>query len=107
MSLFSYFSKKKETSVKKVEASKQVEQTTKKVELPTFSGQILTARPDGMSFKEYKEQLKAQKQWIKERKKGFLVYRSSVVLTDPNDKTKKRIQTFHPFEGVASSLKPV
>lgn len=68
---------------------------------------ILTARPEGMSFEDYKRHLKAQKQWIKQRKQGFLVYRSSVILTDPDDRKIKRKQTFHPFVGVASSLKPV
>lgn len=45
--------------------------------LPNYSGDILTARPEKMSYKEYVTQRKLQTKILKARvKKGFIFYKS-------------------------------
>ena len=62
----------KEVKVKEVE--------TVKVNVPKF-GTILTARPEGMSFIEYRHKLEMQKSKLKARKQfGFLCYKAIEVL---------------------------
>lgn len=62
----------KEVKVKEVE--------TVKVNVPKF-GEILTARPEGMSFIEYRHKLEMQKSKLKARKQfGFLCYKAIEVL---------------------------
>lgn len=38
---------------------------------------LLTARPKGMSYQEYRERRAYQNAWLKERLKGFICYVSS------------------------------
>lgn len=38
---------------------------------------LLTARPNGMSYREYRERRAYQNAWLKERLKGFICYVSS------------------------------
>ena len=72
---------------------------------------ILNERPVGMNFEDYKNHLKAQKQWIKGRLKGFICYVSSEIIEREFDKNEKeirqRLRIFPPFVGIASKLKPL
>lgn len=74
---------------------------------------ILNERPENMSFREYKNHLKKQKAWIKERKKGFLVYKAAEIFemnleNKDGSKTKEKMhRTFPPFRGVVANLKPI
>ena len=62
----------KEVKVKKVE--------TVKVNVPKF-GTILTARPEGMSFSEYRHKLDMQRSKLKARKQfGFMCYKAIEVI---------------------------
>ena len=62
----------KEVKVKEVE--------TVKVNVPTF-GEILTARPEGMSFQEYRHKLDVQRSKLKARKQfGFMCYKAIEVI---------------------------
>jgi hypothetical protein len=75
--------------------------------------EILCARPEGMSFKAYQEHLKEQAAWLKNRKKGFLVYVSSEIINKEMEdnkgykKTEKWRRTHKPFVGSVTNLKPV
>lgn len=52
--------------------------------------QLLTSRPKGMSYEDYKECRKAQNKWLKQRLQGFICYvASELVIID-----KKRSTTF-------------
>lgn len=42
-----------------------------------FAGDILCERPANMSFEDYRKHLVKQKEWIKNRKKGRLIYPGS------------------------------
>jgi hypothetical protein len=69
---------------------------------------ILTSRPENMSFPDYKKYLIAQKKWIQQRKKGFLVYRSSEIIDLPGDnKKQKGMRTYAPFIGEVAKLRPI
>ena len=62
----------KEVKVKEVE--------TVKVNVPKF-GEILTARPEGMSFQEYRHKLDVQRSKLKARKQfGFMCYKAIEVI---------------------------
>ena len=62
----------KEVKVKEVE--------TVKVNVPKF-GTILTARPKGMSFQEYRHKLDMQRSKLKARKQfGFMCYKAIEVI---------------------------
>lgn len=65
---------------------------------------ILTARPASMDFETYKSHMREQKKWIKERLRGFLVYKSSEIITIGKVQTMRK---YAPFVGCASSLKPL
>lgn len=41
---------------------------------------LLTARPKGMSYQEYRERRAYQNAWLKERLKGFICYVSSELI---------------------------
>lgn len=61
-----------EKEVKKIE--------TVKVNVPKF-GTILTARPEGMSYSEYRHKLALQNEKLKARRKfGFLCYKAIEVI---------------------------
>lgn len=62
---------------------------------------ILNERPKDMSYEDYKTHMKAQKAWIKERKKGILYYKASEIYYAPAD-TQKLFglkSTYNPFVG--------
>jgi len=63
--------------------------------------EILTKRPDDMSFKDYRDHLKEQKAWINNKKKGELYYLSAQIFYAPEDKNKLfgLRETFPPFRG--------
>lgn len=70
--------------------------------------EIITKRPDDMSFIDYRNHLKEQKSWIKNRLKGELYYLASELYYSPEDKLQifgmKR--TGSPFRGsVKNDLK--
>jgi hypothetical protein len=85
--------------------------------------QIITARPKGWSYKKYKEHLKHQNDWIKERlRRGFLCYKAAEIVSVPKDPTQKpdengkikdedivkMYKTYPPFTGSARyDLKPL
>lgn len=83
--------------------------------------QLLTARPKGMSYEDYKESRKAQNKWLKQRLQGFVCYvASELVFIDKdgvqrlfNPKTDSQLRTFvrknpTPFVGSARyDLKPL
>lgn len=48
----------------------------KKQQLPAMPN-LLNERPKGMSFTDYKQNLKIQREQIKQRKKGFLFWASN------------------------------
>lgn len=53
---------------------------TVKVNVPKF-GTILTARPEGMSYREYRHKLAIQNEKLKARRKfGFLCYKAIEVI---------------------------
>lgn len=80
------------------------------------SFQILTKRPENMSFEAYKQHLAKQRHWLKERKKGFLVYISAEIIkkevskknTDEKETVYERL-TYMPFVGSAKTdlVKPI
>lgn len=55
----------------KVKAQKEV----------TRNVQLLTSRPKGMSYEDYREARKYQNQWLKQRLKGFICYVASELVT--------------------------
>lgn len=83
--------------------------------------QLLTARPKGMGYEDYKESRKAQNKWLKQRLQGFVCYvASELVVIDKdgvqrlfNPKTDSQLRTFvrknpTPFVGSARyDLKPL
>ena len=83
--------------------------------------QILTSRPKGMSYDNYKESRTAQNKWVKKRLQGFICYvASELVVIDKNGvqrlfnpKTDSQLRTFvrknpTPFVGSARyDLKPL
>lgn len=83
--------------------------------------QLLTSRPKGMSYEDYKESRKAQNKWLKQRLQGFICYvASELVVIDKdgiqrlfNPKTDNQLRTFvrknpTPFVGSARyDLKPL
>jgi len=86
------------------------ENKPRKPEALVFTRQhaILTSRPENMSFPDYKKYLIAQKKWIQQRKKGFLVYKSSEIIDLPgDDKKQKGIRTYAPFIGEVVKLRPI
>lgn len=82
----------KEAKVKEVE--------TVKVNVPKF-GTILTARPKGMSFSEYRHKLAMQNAKLKARKQfGFLCYKAIEVLDTEVDGHKiQRVKKYAPCVG--------
>lgn len=57
-----------------------MEKEVVKVNVPKF-GEILTARPEGMSFAEYRHKLDMQRSKLKARKQfGFLCYKAIEVI---------------------------
>lgn len=63
--------------------------------------EILTSRPEGMDYSDYKEYLKLQKKWIKNRLKGSLVYKASERVKIGNN---YYIQNYLPFKGKTKYL---
>jgi hypothetical protein len=82
-------------------------------ELFTRKRIILTSRPKGMSFEKYKAALRNQKEWLRNRRKGFLVYKAVEIYEQTfenakGEKTKQQLRrTFAPFVGDVSTLKPI
>lgn len=76
------------------------ESTKKEFNMPVTMD-ILTKRPDDMSFIDYKEHLRQQKSWIKHKKQGEIYYLSSQIFYAPEDKLKMfgMRETFNPFRG--------
>ena len=66
-----------------------------------FNGDIITKRPENMSFENYKIYLKQQKQYLKERKNGILFYKASEIWYAPEDKHKMfgLMTKYPPFKG--------
>lgn len=54
--------------------------TTKETEVAR-NVQLLTSRPKGMSYEDYREARKYQNQWLKQRLKGFICYIASELVT--------------------------
>lgn len=83
--------------------------------------QLLTSRPNGMRYEDYKELLTAQNKWLKQRLQGFICFvASELVIIDNNGvqrlfnpKTDSQLRTFvrknpTPFVGSARyDLKPL
>lgn len=46
--------------------------------------ELLTKRPDGMSFSEYKYKLAQQKKWLSQYLKGKIIHVSAVMETERN-----------------------
>ncbi len=83
--------------------------------------QLLTSRPKGMSYEDYKEYRTAQNKWLKQRLQGFICYvASELVVIDKNEvqrlfnpQTDSQLRTFvrknpTPFVGSARyDLKPL
>jgi len=67
---------------------------------------ILRERPEDMTFEEYKAQLKFQKAWIRNHKRGRFYYISTEVQYIPEDKFKEYgyIKTYPPFVGDTREL---
>jgi hypothetical protein len=67
---------------------------------------ILRERPEDMSFLEYKTQLKFQKAWIRNHKRGRLYYIASEILYVPEDVNKLfgYTKTYPPFVGDTKKL---
>jgi hypothetical protein len=78
-----------------------------KLEVPEFEA-IITARPAGMSFKDYRIKRKEQQEKLKFRKTGFLVYLASEIITQQIGWQKiERIVKYPPFVGRVKNLKIV
>lgn len=54
--------------------------TTKETEVAR-NVYLLTSRPKGMSYEDYREARKYQNQWLKQRLKGFICYIASELVT--------------------------
>ncbi|WAX17218.1 hypothetical protein PF672P2_00081 [Parabacteroides phage PF672P2] len=70
--------------------------------------EILTKRPAGMSYADYKMHLKKQGAWLKERvSRGFLVYKSWEAVKSPveNGESGLAVRKFSPFVGSVKQLK--
>lgn len=83
---------KKEVKVKEVE--------TVKVNVPKF-GTILTARPKGMSFSEYRHKLAMQNAKLKARRQfGFLCYKAvEVIETELGGVKVQEVKKYPPCVG--------
>ena len=81
-----------EKEVKKIE--------TVKVNVPKF-GTILTARPEGMSYSEYRHKLAIQNAKLKSRRKlGFLCYKAiEVIETAVEGQKFQSIKKYPPCVG--------
>ena len=77
-----------------------MERKVVKVDVPKF-GTILTARPEGMSFSEYRHKLAMQNAKIKARRQfGFLCYKAVEVLETEVDGHKiQSVKKYHPCMG--------
>lgn len=84
--------------MKKEERVKEVE--TVKVNVPKF-GTILTARPKGMSFSEYRHKLAMQNAKLKARRQfGFLCYKAIEVIEQEVGEHKiQRVRKYPPCVG--------
>lgn len=82
----------KEAKVKEVE--------TVKVNVPKF-GEILTARPEGMSFSEYRHRLAMQNAKLKARRQfGFLCYKAiEVIETAVEGQKLQSVRKYPPCVG--------
>ena len=82
----------KEVKVKEVE--------TVMVNVPKF-GEILTARPKGMKFSEYRHKLEMQKSKLKARKQfGFLCYKAiEVIETNIDGEKLQSVKKYPPCVG--------
>lgn len=83
--------------------------------------QLLTSRPKGMSYENYKEARTSQNKWLKQRLQGFICYVASELVTIDkngtqrlfNSRTDSQLRTFvrknpTPFVGSARyNLKPL
>lgn len=78
-----------------------------KLEVPEFEA-IITARPTGMSFKDYRRKRKEQQEKLKFRKTGFIVYLASEIITQQiGGKKVKKLIKYRPFVGRVKNLKIV
>lgn len=78
-----------------------------KLEVPEFEA-IITARPAGMSFKDYRRKRKEQQEKLKFRKTEFLVYLASEIITQQIGGQKiERIVKYPAFVGRVKNLKIV
>jgi len=76
---------------------------------------ILTERPKGMKFEDYKEHLREQKRWLKAKRHGSIVYIASEIYdhypTLKNGlKSKDSVKmksNYQPFRGCVRDLKPL
>ena len=69
------------------------------VKAPRF-GEILTARPVGMSYEDYRNKLVMQNAKLKARKRGFLCYKSSEVIeTEAGGRRFSRVKKYPPCVG--------
>lgn len=77
-----------------------MEKEVVKVDVPKF-GTILTARPEGMSFSEYRHKLDMQKAKLKARKQfGFLCYKAvEVISTEVGGKQIQSVRRYAPCVG--------
>lgn len=83
--------------------------------------QLLTSRPNGMSYEDYKELRTSQNKWLKRRLQGFICFIASELVVIGNNgvqrlfnpKTDSQLRTFvrknpTPFVGSARyDLKPL
>lgn len=77
------------------------------LEAPEFKD-IITARPTGMSFKDYRRKRKEQQEKLKLRKTGFIVYLASEIITQQiGGKKVERLIKYRPFVGRVKNLKIV
>lgn len=68
--------------------------------------EILSARPKGMSYADYREHMKNQAKWIKQYRFGSVIYISWEFIY--NSSTKERIlHRYLPFRGSTKSLRPL
>ena len=81
---------------------------TVKVNVPKF-GTILTARPEGMSYREYRHKLALQNEKLKARRKfGFLCYKAiEVIQTEVDGQAFHSVRKYPPCVGKKFILKYV
>jgi hypothetical protein len=77
-----------------------MERKVVKVDVPKF-GEILTARPEGMSFSEYRHKLAMQNAKLKARRQfGFLCYKAVEVLeTEVGGHKIQNVKKYPPCVG--------